>query len=137
MLLQNTTMQHPSSASISSTCKGTSAVHGVNLRVSAYRPANLVRSPPTQKRRTAPKPSAQAAEVVAAPEQSSADDQNKKKKIAIFVEPSPFSHVSGKNSCERLYKYRSELTMLSMADCLEVSIKATDITLKFAMLSPF
>ena len=37
---------------------------------------------------------AQAAEVVATPEAMQA--QEPKKKIAIFVEPSPFSHVSGR-----------------------------------------
>jgi hypothetical protein len=54
--------------------------------VNASSPQNL---------RVACKAPAQASEVLALPEDNVAEDQNRKKKIAIFVEPSPFSHVSG------------------------------------------
>lgn len=76
------------------TCKPGTVTHGVNLRVSTFRPPNLVRSSVTQERRPSRKPIAAAAEVVGVPEVVAAQEQ--KKKIAIFVEPSPFSHVSGR-----------------------------------------
>ncbi|CAL8471117.1 g10659 [Coccomyxa elongata] len=95
MLLHSTITQHQSTASASSTCKPASTSHGVNLRVSTFRPQNLPRTPVAHRRRPATQISAQAAEVLSIPEADNSAAQDEKKKIAIFVEPSPFSHVSG------------------------------------------
>ncbi|EIE20061.1 UDP-Glycosyltransferase/glycogen phosphorylase [Coccomyxa subellipsoidea C-169] len=93
MLLPNTITQHQSSASAGSTCKPGST--SLTLRVSTFRPPNVTRKSIAQKRRPATVTSAQAAEVLAVPQPEKADAHEEKKKIAIFVEPSPFSHVSG------------------------------------------
>ena len=95
MLLPSTITQHQSTASASSTCKPGSTSHGVNVRVSTFRPPNLPRTPVAFRRRPATLIAAQAAEVLSVPEADNIAAQDVKKKIAIFVEPSPFSHVSG------------------------------------------
>lgn len=65
------------------------------MRVSTFRPQNLPRTPVIHRRNPARLISAQAAEVLSVPEADNIAAQDEKKKIAIFVEPSPFSHVSG------------------------------------------
>lgn len=71
----------------------------MNLRVSTFRPQNLPRTPVAQRRRPVTQITAQGAEVLSIPEADNTAAQDEKKKIAIFVEPSPFSHVSGKVLC--------------------------------------
>ncbi|CAL5228626.1 g11792 [Coccomyxa viridis] len=80
--------------SVSSPCKaGSTQLNTVNLRASPYRPPSVLKSSRRRSHRGINKTIAQAAEVVSEPEAIAA--QVPKKKIAIFVEPSPFSHVSG------------------------------------------
>ena len=93
MLLPTTLMQQQSAST--SPCKGGSGA--VVVRVSTFRPPNVLRGTVAQERRPTRKCVAPAAEVVPASEVIGAQEQ--KKKIAIFVEPSPFSHVSG-NDCD-------------------------------------
>ena len=81
----------PQHNSVGSPCKTGSGA--VVVRVSTYRPPNVLRGSVSQERRPIRKSIAAAAEVVPASEVIQAQEQ--KKKIAIFVEPSPFSHVSG------------------------------------------
>lgn len=95
MLLPSTITQHQSAASTSGTCKSGSASLGVNLRVSTFRPPNVTRTSIVQKRRAANVTAVQAAEILAVPEPEKLNAYEEKRKIAIFVEPSPFSHVSG------------------------------------------
>ena len=95
MLLPGTITQQPMANSVSSPCKaGSTQLNTVNLRASPYRPPTVLKSPQPRTNRAVNRAIAQAAEVVATPEAYAA--QEPKKKIAIFVEPSPFSHVSGK-----------------------------------------
>ena len=94
MLLPSTVTQQPMANSVSSPCKaGSNQLNTVNLRASPYRPPSVLKSPRRRSHRGINKTIAQAAEVVSEPEPIAA--QEPKKKIAIFVEPSPFSHVSG------------------------------------------
>ena len=97
MLLPNCTItQQPMANSMGSPCKaGSTQLNTVNLRASTFRPSTLLKSPQARTHRTINRVIKQAAEGVAAPEVNAA--QEPKKKIAIFVEPSPFSHVSGKS----------------------------------------
>ena len=96
MLLPSTITQQPMANSVSSPCKaGSSQPTTVNLRASPYRPPHTLKSPRKRSHRPINRSIAQAAEVVAAPEPEAKTAQERKKKIAIFVEPSPFSHVSG------------------------------------------
>jgi hypothetical protein len=95
MFLPGTMTQQPMANSVSSPCKaGSTQLNTVNLRASPYRPSTVLKSPKPRTNRRVNRAIAQAAEVVATPEAFAA--QEPKKKIAIFVEPSPFSHVSGK-----------------------------------------
>ena len=95
MLLPGTITQQPMANSVSSPCKaGSTQLNTVNLRASPYRPPTLLKSSQPRTNRAVNRAIAQAAEVVATPEAYAA--QEPKKKIAIFVEPSPFSHVSGR-----------------------------------------
>ena len=95
MLLPGTITQPMMANSVSSPCKaGSTQLNTVNLRASPYRPPTVLKSPQPRTKRAVNRAIAQAAEVVATPEAYAA--QEPKKKIAIFVEPSPFSHVSGK-----------------------------------------
>ena len=97
MLLPSTMTQQPMANSVSSPCKaGSSQPTTVNLRASPYRPPHTLKSPRKRSHRPINRSIAQAAEVVAVPEPEAKTAQERKKKIAIFVEPSPFSHVSGK-----------------------------------------
>ena len=96
MLLPSTITQQPMANSVSSPCKaGSSQPTTVNLRASPYRPPHTLKSPRKRSHRPINRSIAQTAEVVAAPEPEAKAVQERKKKIAIFVEPSPFSHVSG------------------------------------------
>lgn len=99
MLLPGTITQQPMASSVSSPCKaGSTQLNTVNLRASPYRPPTLLKRSQPRATRAVNRAIAQAAEVVATPEAYAA--QEPKKKIAIFVEPSPFSHVSGR-ACAR------------------------------------
>ena len=127
-MLLPTTMQPPVAAP---TCKPGTVAHGVNLRVSTFRPPNLVRTSVAQERRPSRKPKAAAAEVVSVPEVVAAQEQ--KKKIAIFVEPSPFSHVSGRLKLHTILEYHrlqanqlqhmpATLCILGIPSCREHSL---------------
>lgn len=95
MRLPSTVTQQPMANPVNGPCKaGSTQLNTVNLRASTYRPPSLLKgSQQKRSHRKINRTIAQAAEVVAAPELTPA--QEPKKKIAIFVEPSPFSHVSG------------------------------------------
>ena len=94
MLLPSTITQQPMANTVSSPCKaGSTQLNTVNLRASPYRPPSVLRNPRRRSQRPINRTIAQAAEVVAVPSADAAKEP--KKKIAIFVEPSPFSHVSG------------------------------------------
>ena len=109
MLLPSTMTQQPMANSVSSPCKaGSSQPTTVNLRASPYRPPHTLKSPRKRSHRPINRSIAQAAEVVAVPEPEAKTAQERKKKIAIFVEPSPFSHVSGKPLlCSHSYNVRA------------------------------